>query len=222
MPGILCHLAFAEKVYRLLSSSSVSIDKVKFMSGNLIPDLAVADKKITHFRKNASIPELFVPDMKRVREEIFTLEDPIKLGIFCHLYLDHCFIEEFLIPEFIWDRPRMKIVNPRNKMEWDPEPFFRQNGGVYYDGFNEINSLLLKDEHISFKTLNELPEILPKTGIEAYDTRREKGLKAELEECIAKKKEYTGDVFDYEHLMSFIDRKSIEFTAEILKTEYEE
>lgn len=219
MPGILCHIEFAEKVYHRLLPS-MSINKIEFMSGNLIPDLALADKMVTHFRKNATIPELFVPDMKRVREEIFNLEDAIKLGIFCHLYLDYHFIESFLIPEFVWDRPRMKIVNPRNKMEWDPEPFFRQNG-VYYDGFNEINSLLLKDEHISFKTLNELPEILPKTGIEVYDIRHEKTWKVELEEYITKSRKYTGNVFDYEHLMSFIDRKAIELTAE-LKTEYEE
>ena len=24
-------------------------------------------------------------------------------GMYCHLYLDYYFIEEFLIPEFIWD-----------------------------------------------------------------------------------------------------------------------
>lgn len=218
MPGTLCHLAFAEQVYQMLSSS-MPIDKIKFISGNLIPDLAAVDKNISHYRKSTTIPELLVPDMKRVGEEVFALSDPIKLGIYCHLYLDYYFIEEFLIPEFVWDRPRMKIVNPRNKMEWDPEPFFAQNG-VYYDAFNEINSLLIKDGYISMQTLIELPDELHKSGIDIFDKRREKTWRSELEEYIVTKKEYTGNVFDYEHLMSFMDRKTIQLTAEILKTEY--
>lgn len=39
MPGILYHLSFAEKVYRKLATV-IQFDKVGFMSGNLIPDLA--------------------------------------------------------------------------------------------------------------------------------------------------------------------------------------
>ena len=73
-------------------------------------------------------------------------------------------------------------------MEWDPEPFFRVNG-VYYDGFNDINPLLLRDGYISIKTLNELPEVLPQTGIEIFDKRRDRSWKNELEEYIAKKRE---------------------------------
>lgn len=44
MPGILYHLSFAEEVYRNLIPKS-QLNKIDFMSGNLIPDLAV-DKKI--------------------------------------------------------------------------------------------------------------------------------------------------------------------------------
>ena len=43
MPGILYHLAFAEEVYRNFSEQ-MKLDKVNFMAGNLIPDLA-NDKK---------------------------------------------------------------------------------------------------------------------------------------------------------------------------------
>lgn len=218
MPGTLCHFAFAEQVYQMLLPN-MPLDKIKFISGNLIPDLAVVDKDVSHYRKSTTIPELLVPDMDRVKKELFVICDPIKLGIYCHLYLDYYFIEEFLIPEFIWDRPKMKIVNPRNKMEWDPEPFFAQNG-AYYDAFNEINSLLIEDEYISMQTLIELPDVLPKSGIDIFDTRREKTWRSELEEYIATKKKYTGNVFDYQHLKSFMEKETIQLTAEILKTEY--
>ena len=51
MPGILYHLAFAEEVYRNFSEQ-MKLDKVNFMAGNLIPDLA-NDKKASHYRKKA-------------------------------------------------------------------------------------------------------------------------------------------------------------------------
>ena len=53
MPGILYHLAFAEEVYRNFSEQ-MKLDKVNFMAGNLIPDLA-NDKKASHYRKKASV-----------------------------------------------------------------------------------------------------------------------------------------------------------------------
>ncbi len=70
------------------------------------------------------------------------------------------------------------------------------------------------------KTLNEYPEILSKTRITVFEERTEKKWKAELEEYIAKNTKYTGDVFYYEHLMGFMDRKTIQLTAKILKTKY--
>lgn len=213
MPGIFCHLALAEEVYRRLQSS-MPLDKIKFLSGNLIPDLATADKNISHYRKDASVKGLFVPDMERVEKELFVIDDPVKLGMYCHLYFDHDFIEKFLIPEFEWPYERMKIVNPRNYMEWDPEPFFKK-GGVYYRGFDEINHLLVRDGYISMELISELPEFLPSTGIEVFDIRCEKTWKAEFEEYMTQKKEYTGDIFDYNQLVNCIQETSIQLVQKI-------
>ena len=69
MPGILYHLSFAEEVYRNLIPKS-QLNKIDFMSGNLIPDLAV-DKKNSHYRKKASLEGFFVPDMERVKKELY-------------------------------------------------------------------------------------------------------------------------------------------------------
>ena len=69
-----------------------------------------------------------------------------------------------------------------------------------YGSYTEINQLLLKDKRVSPDTVKELPEILPNTGIPVYDVRREKTWKAELEGYLAEKKEYTGDIFDYDRL----------------------
>ncbi len=196
MPGILYHLSFAEEVYRDLSKVC-TLDKVSFMAGNLIPDLAT-DKKKSHYRKPASLVGFVVPELENVKKELFAMEDSIKLGMYCHLYLDYYFIEKFLIPEFTWDTEKMQVINPRNKKSWDSKTFFSQDG--MYGSYTEINQLLLKDKRVSPDTVKELPEILPNTGIPVYDVRREKTWKAELEGYLAEKKEYTGDIFDYDRL----------------------
>lgn len=214
MPGTYCHVIFADMVYRILSKD-IQLDKIKFISGNIIPDLAVASKTFTHYRKKSSIPEIFVPDMERVKNELFTLEDPIKLGMFCHLYLDYHFTQGFLIPGLTWDRPRMKIVNPRNGLEWDPETFFRKGDGVYYRAFSELNSIFIKDANV-VQTILELSEKLPNTGIEMFDVRQEDSWKKDLEKCI---EEYTGSVFDYEQVMNFMEKTAIKLATEIT-TEY--
>ena len=213
MPGILYHLSFAEEVYRKLAPV-MPLDKVSFMAGNLIPDLAT-DKKRSHYRKKASVDGFFVPEMELVRRDLFVPKDSVKFGMFCHLYLDYYFIEEFLIPEFIWDVERMKVINPRNNKEWDVKTFFSHSG--MYGAYTEINQLMVRDGHVSVSTIEEIPEILPNTGLTVFDARREKTWKAELDEYLAQKKEYTGEIFDYNRLWSCIERIATQFVEEISK-----
>lgn len=216
MPGTLCHIAFGEMVYRKLASN-MPLSKIDFMSGNLIPDLSAEDKNFSHYRTEASIMGLFVPDMKQVENELLSVHNPIKLGMYSHLYIDERFIEGFLIPSFIWEKSRMVIINPRNGLEWYPEPFFRQ-GGTYYRAFAEINQMLIRDGYISMETILNMPEKLPDTGMPVYDKRQERPWKKEIEEYIAQKIEYTGDVFDYESLVSFLEKTANELADKIKKT----
>ena len=213
MPGILYHLSFAEEVYRKLAPV-MPLDKVSFMAGNLIPDLAT-DKKQSHYRKKASVDGFFVPEMELVKRDLFVPEDSVKFGMFCHLYLDYYFIEEFLIPEFVWDVERMKVINPRNNKEWDVKTFFSHSG--MYGAYTEINQLLVRDGHVSVSTIEKIPEILPNTGLTVFDARREKTWKAELDEYLAQEKEYTGEIFDYNRLWSCIERIANQFVEEISK-----
>ena len=206
MPGILYHLSFAEEVYRKLAPV-MPLDKVSFMAGNLIPDLAT-DKKQSHYRKKASVDGFFVPEMELVRRDLFVPEDSVKFGMFCHLYLDYYFIEEFLIPEFIWDVETMRVINPRNNKEWDVKTFFSHSG--MYGAYTEINQLMVRDGHVSISTVEEIPAILPNTGLTVFDARREKTWKAQ-------KKEYTGEIFDYNRLWSCIERIATQFVEEISK-----
>lgn len=212
MPGILYHLSFAEEVYRQLAP--VMPDKVSFMAGNLIPDLAT-DKTQSHYSKKASVDGFFVPEMELVKRDLFVPEDPVKFGMFCHLYLDYYFIEEFLIPEFIWDTKMNRVINPRNNKEWDVHTFFSHEG--MYGAYTEINQLMVRDGHVSIRTVEEIPEILPNTGLPVFDARRQKTWKAELDEYLAQKKEYTGEIFDYDRLWNCIARIAMQFVDEIGK-----
>lgn len=213
MPGILYHLSFAEEVYRKLKSR-YNIDKIAFMAGNLIPDLTI-NKKASHYRIPASVEGFEVPYMEDVRRDLFDINDSLKFGMFCHLYLDYYFIEDYLIPEFIWDMENYKVINPRNNLHWDGKTFWSHDG--IYGAYTQINELMIQDKHVSMQTVGEIPEVLPNTGISVYDERREKTWKAELEEYLSQHAKYTGEILDYERLWNAIKNITNQFIEEISK-----
>lgn len=212
MPGILYHLAFGETVYEKLKKNK-SLNKIEFMAGNLIPDLAIAEKNKTHYQEPASVEGFYIPKLEEAKKELFVPDDAIKLGMYCHLYLDTYFIRDFLIPEFIWDIDNTQVINPRNQKIWSTKDFFSHKG--MYGSYTEINHLMLRDNHIPIETVNTIPEILPNTGIQMFDKRKDKTWKSELEKYMNEKKEYTGDIFNYERLWSFIDKTAKQFKEEI-------
>ena len=214
MPGILYHLSFASKVYRELENV-INLDKITFYSGNLIPDLAV-DKLKSHYRQEASLEGFYVPDLKQVKKELLDINDDLKLGMYAHLYLDYYFIEKFLIPEFVWDKENMQVINPRNNMSWDVKTFFSQKG--MYGAYTEINQLIISNSHFSLDEVNQIPELLPLTSIEVFDDRRDKTWKKELDEYIKQKKEYTGQIFDYNRLIKSIESIANNFVKEVKET----
>ncbi len=214
MPGIIYHLAFAEEVYRHLKNK---VNKVEFFSGNLIPDLVVPEnKKASHYRVPASVNGFVVPDMKAVRKDLYDANHSIKLGMFCHLYLDYHFFESYLIPEFIWDANTMQVINPRNGLSWPAERFFAKasDGGILYAGYTQINHLMLFDGHISQETLNLIPDHLPLTGLPVFDKRREKTWREELNGYLSENLSYTGEILDYERLWSAISSFADKFINE--------
>lgn len=202
MPGIMYHLAFAEEVHRHLKTP---VNDVEFFAGNLIPDL-VLDKKASHFKMPASVQGFEVPDMNAVKRNLYDKSNSITLGMYCHLYLDYHFIESYLIPEFIWNVDKMEVINPRNGNVWSVKQFFAKpaNGGILYNGYTQINKLLLSDKHIKMETVETLPDILPPTNIPLFDTRREKTWREELNGYLSEDAPYTGEALDYHRLWNSI------------------
>lgn len=222
MPGFIYHLSFAEVVYRVIAKKGVNTkkDAINFFSGNLIPDLVVAEnKKKSHYRIPASLPGLVVPNMKEVKKDLYDTKNFIKLGMYCHLYLDYHFFETFLIPEFKWDLEKKRVINPRTGTNWSTDEFFAKakDGGILYSGYTQINKKIISDGHINMKTINMLPDNLPLTGNPIFDKRREIAWRDELNGYLAEDALYTGEPFNYERLWSAIERIATKFVAEEIR-----
>lgn len=219
MPSIMYHLTFAEEVLKNIQEKcrNVKLDKFDFLSGNLVPDLAL-DKKSSHYRMPASFQGFQVPNLKQARTELYDIDNSILLGMYCHLYLDYHFIETYLIPEFIWDEKQMLVINPRNKKSWPVEKFFAKpsKGGILYNGYTEINHKLISDGHIKMDTISLLPTILPASGLTVFDTRREKTWREELDNYLQQKVPYTGEALDYARLCNAISSIANKFVNEEL------
>ena len=208
MPGILCHIFFAEELYRQLKA--YSLDESDFLSGNLIPDLAI-DKELSHYRTSASFNGFFVPDLDKAKKDLFYPNKPVLLGMFSHLYLDHYFIENFLIKEFRWDIKKMKVLNPYTKHTWDIPTFFSDLG--LYGAYSEVGRFMINNRLVLEETLMSIPEHLPETGLSVFDKRREKSWKSALQCFLSRKKAETG-VFSYDMLLSFIKSTAEQFIRE--------
>ena len=216
MPGLFIHFAFIEELYRM-APSIITLDKIRFMSGSLIPDLA-KNKNLSHYRREASSEGFFVPKMETVREDLFVPNDPIKFGMFCHLYLDYHFIEDFLIPEFIWDTTLRTVTNPRNGNVWSQREFFsQQEQNSMYSAYKEINSLILRDKLISVSTIRKIPDCLPPTGLPVFDSRCHKTWKEQFEKHLQENVPYTGNIFDYNRLWNAIQSIAETFLKEYIE-----
>lgn len=211
MPGMLSHIMFAKEVYRELP---ICIDKALFMSGNLIPDLPT-DKDASHYRKpSLSVPDLLAPDLQEVKSKFLNVENALFLGIYSHLYLDNRFIEGFMISELDWNYEKMRVVNPKNGLEWTASEFFSQDG--MYGSYSEINGLMLRDGYVSIDDISDIPETLPLTGVPVFDNnRKSQSWKEEFYGYIRERKPYTGKLFDYDRMCSFIKKTAHEFVEEI-------
>ena len=104
------------------------------------------------------------------------------------------------------------VINPSNGKKWTVEKFFSHDG--MYGSYTEINTLMLRDKRISMETVDSIPINLPITGISTFDERREKSWRDELNGYLSQKKEYTGDIFNYEKLWASIECTAKQFVEE--------
>lgn len=215
MPGMIYHLAFAEEIFRHMKGTTK--EKVQFFSGNLIPDLAM-DKEKSHYKVPASFSGFKVPDMDKVKRDLYDKTNLIKFGMYCHLYLDYYFIEEFLITEFDFNKSQNIVTNCQTGKAWDKDEFFAKatEGGILYSGYSSINKLMIADGHVDMSIVDMLSDNLPLTGIKVFDERRKKTWREELDVYLSTNIPYTGEILNYEQLWNKISRIAERFIAEEL------
>ncbi|MBQ9116132.1 MAG: hypothetical protein IJY04_03825 [Clostridia bacterium] len=207
MPGILYHLTFAEMVALRLKEVLSPADRAEFLAGNLLPDLA-KNKALSHFRKPASLDGMLVPDLQKAAELMLPPHRPLLFGAYCHLFLDASFIEEILIATFIWDKERKTVTSRESGLTVSIGEFFSDNG--IYGAYTELNQLLIRDGYVSSELIDSIPDVIPKTGIEFLDYRREMSWREELNGYLSEKRAYTGRLLRYEFISerfnTFADR----------------
>lgn len=200
MPGLLLHLAFGKMIYDKIGNN-YSIDKSDFLSGCLIPDMTV-NKKASHYRVPASITKYLVPDMERVKNDLLDLNNSLYLGIYCHLYLDHHFFENYIFKKYRWENGYVTV--PHSGYTLSEEEFFKSGNGIY-KAYGELNHLLLRDGKITNDDLSIIKEYLPNTKIDIFDIRREKTWKNELNEYLTTENEYLGQILDYNDVILLLE-----------------
>ena len=121
MPGMIHHIAFAKKISKELNLKKD--DEDLFIIGNLLPDYA-KDKNYSHFRKNASVSCLQVPNLDEAKNMLFKKDNLLYLGMYSHLFLDYHFIEGYLIKMFEFDFDNNIITNKMNNKKYTKETFF--------------------------------------------------------------------------------------------------
>lgn len=216
MPGIMCHLVFATNVLENMNLKEILQNKQDFFAGNLIPDLTIdmRTKSKTHYYVPSEINNWFkIPNLEQARKTLKILEDPVKLGCFCHLYLDYHFIKEFLLEEFSFNNNTGIVENIQTGAKWKIENFW----DALYNGYTEVNTKLISDGIISMEFINSIPSNLPDVqGEEFYNfnNRREITWKEELYGYLSKKLPYEGKTFNYDRLCKFVNNTAIKFLEE--------
>lgn len=199
MPGLLLHLTFGKMIYDKIGEK-IDIDKADFLSGCLIPDMTI-DKKASHYRVPASITKYLVPDMDKAQMDLLDINNSLCLGIYCHLFLDFHFFENYIFKYYKWENGYVTV--PHNGYILNEEEFFERNG--IYSAYGELNQLLLDDKKINYEDLEIIPEILPNTNIDIFDARRAKSWRMELYEYFITENEYSGKFLDYNSVISLLE-----------------
>ena len=210
MPGTIMHLTVAQMVYEGIKD--LELDKMKFLMGNILPDEA-ADKERSHFRVRSSVERYMLPHMGKVKEELFRLNDPYRLGAYCHLYFDYHFFEDYLFKMFIWDSENDLVISKQNGISWQTDKFWSRS--VFYSAYGAINHPIIDMGLINMEDVGNMAEPIPHIGNERFDARREKTWKTELYEFLESKPQYTGEIIELDPTVEFMRKIANDLIEEI-------
>ena len=200
MPGFLQHLACAEKVWERYR---IHLDYARFMSGNIIPDLA-KDKELSHYRIESD-SGWRIPDMEAVEHELLR-QDSVRLGLYCHLALDHYFFTEYLGKSYHYHSNSRTVVNLITGSTCPRELFLSDCG--LYGSYTLSNPELIRSGYIS-KSVFALPEYPPLTHIRRFDDRSSRNWLDEVRRHLREVNRVSGCVFSSSDIKRVIDEGAV-------------
>lgn len=211
MPGTLMHLALAQRVYQGIKEK-LSIDKIQFFIGNIMPDEA-RDKGKSHFRAPSSVDGYALPNIELIKKELFHKNDPIKLGCYCHLFFDYHFFEDYAFDLFIFNKEKGKIISKKTGEEWENKEFWSPR--VFYSSYSVLNKPILEKGLVDLQDIYKMPQILPFMNDDRFDLRRDKNWKSEILSFLENEGEYTKNVLEYEKVVEVLNKTADMLIQEI-------
>lgn len=213
MPDIVYHLIFANEIVKILYNTKdiqYNSPVMDFISGNLIPDFTTDN---SHFKvPSNSMPKIYVPDLDKAQSVIFNnCFDPIRLGLYAHLYLDYYFVEDILFNYLVWGFSFKN--NPNSRTNWQCGDFLANinEKSIVYTKYTKSLHMLLERSGIVPIILNSFSLDLPSTGIPLFDNRNSNNWKIMLYEYLNENTLDTKDVFNYNIIYKKIVRLANNF-----------
>ncbi|MBR2024845.1 MAG: hypothetical protein IKA02_03430, partial [Clostridia bacterium] len=164
-----------------------------------------------HYRVPASITKYFVPDMEKVKKDLLDVNNSLYLGIYCHLFLDYHFFENYIFKKYKWENGYVTV--PHSNYKLSENDFFDKSG--IYTAYGELNNLLLKSGKITKEDLSIIDEYLPDTNIDVFDKRREKTWIRELNEYLVTENEYSGKILHFDNVIPLLENLADTFINNI-------
>ena len=194
MPGFLYHFACSEYVLQNRLDLQSEANRKAFLLGNVIPDLAI-DKDASHFR-HVHVSGWKTLSLTAARQTLLANPNPLLLGCYCHLFLDHYFITNHLAHRFflVYDH---RVIDFEHDRVCNVDTFLSING--LYGAYDNGNALLV-DEGLLPDRFLELPVDPPFTGISVFDERSDKNWHAQVERYLSSSPNGNANAFTPEEL----------------------
>lgn len=224
MPGYIMHMAEGTLILNAMEKKQTKEWEEAFIVGNLLPDTKKKMEKVTsHFWDPDTLEQMAIaPDLPRFLKKYGTkLEDPVLLGYYAHLYLDHQFVTEYWpgMVEFYDDEGRRKskkeeITKAKLGITGEIVPrdtFFSDE--YYYGDYTKLNNYFVQKYEIKLDLSYEEDQPCPIEEVKFSDLNE---VMTELKSIMAKGRledRKKIKVFSEKRLCSFLENTAKEFAA---------
>ena len=226
MPGFILHLTAGKMLLDDIKENTIlkeDEDKIMFMTGCIIPDVAIRKRK-SHFRNTQQQGRIMqIPDLDLFNKKYGDrVDEPIFLGYLFHLYIDRRFFEEY-IPKAV------KIIddegNETGYIKTGKKVYIKKTGKLvdvdeyrsekyYYGDYTRMNTYLINKYNISLDMFDNIKiPYIEEVNMDGYDdfVSKMKGYLDVPEEAVNNL-----EVFDIDDVLKCIKEWTDDFVRDYL------